>query len=175
MLSTAGIVPTCPSFDVPSLFTRDIATLHTISQSWFNGSHQTRDSSKPWKLLFPLDYLPVDNQEQMRSINTFADALATWLSTDVEKISIAGTWRAHPPAEANGMELNDYLFDVIPSYPSNFAFLLTTTRYKRMASSTTCTTVLISSEKITALHVPKIPTSQILFAGFGKSSVLSPM
>lgn len=80
--------------------------------SWCENYQTTDTIEKPWKVLYPLDYLPVDNLDQMRSIDDFSEDLASWLSTSVQKICIAEEWKHSPPEAAKNMELEDYLSNV---------------------------------------------------------------
>ena len=94
------MVFTCPQFDSPSLFGRDIQTFKTFVQSWYGGHVQGQDrSDRPWKIIYPSDYLPIGNIDQMRVFDDFVDDLAAYLKTDSEKWSIAKAWEQSPPVE----------------------------------------------------------------------------
>ena len=100
MLSCEGMVFTCPQFDSPSLFGRDIQTFNTFVQSWYGSSVESQDrSDRPWKIIYLSDYLPVGNVDQMRVFDEFVDDLAAYLKTDTEKLSIAKAWEQSPPVE----------------------------------------------------------------------------
>jgi len=92
------MVLTCPKFDSPSLFGRDIQTFKNFIQSWYGASIKSHDTpTRPWRIVYPLDYLPVGNTDQMRVFDEFVDEMAEYLGVKPEKVSIADTWEQHPP------------------------------------------------------------------------------
>ncbi|KAJ4299616.1 hypothetical protein N0V90_004862 [Kalmusia sp. IMI 367209] len=111
MLPTNGMVPTCPTFDVPSFFGRDIQQFQHFAQSWYGNSIEAQDRSKrPWQIIYPTDYLPVGTTDQMQIFNDFMDSLATYLKVTPRKVSIAEQWKES--ALVSEKRLDKYLENV---------------------------------------------------------------
>jgi hypothetical protein len=94
------MVLTCPQFDSPSLFGRDIHTFNKFVRTWYGDCIDSQDrSDRPWRIVYPVDYLPVGNNEQARVFDEFVSDLAAYLKVEPEILSIAETWRKTPPVE----------------------------------------------------------------------------
>jgi hypothetical protein len=94
------MVLTCPQFDSPSLFGRDIHTFNNFVRSWYGASIKSDDrSDRPWRIVYPVDYLPVGNTDQMCIFDEFVNDLAAYLEVKPEKLSIADVWQKAPPVE----------------------------------------------------------------------------
>lgn len=105
------MAPTCATFDVPSLFTRDLARLKHVVENWYgNDMIPTFHPEKPYRIILPTEFLPVHNGSQMLYIDAFVEALCAWLRVPPEKISFAEEWEKAPPKECQGPEgLQSYL------------------------------------------------------------------
>jgi len=98
------MVLTCPQFDSPSLFGRDIHAFNSLVQSWYGASIKSQDrSNRPWRIVYPLDFLPLGNTDQMAVFDEFVDDLAAYLKVETEKFSIAKKWELSPPVEENNV------------------------------------------------------------------------
>ena len=105
MLSCKGMVPTCPTFDVPSFFGRDIQTFMNFAESWYGRSVTfQRNEHLPWRIIYPIDYLPVGNNDQMRVLDSFVEDLATYLDVVTERISISAQWEATAPVRERNLK-----------------------------------------------------------------------
>ncbi|RYO26794.1 hypothetical protein AA0111_g7852 [Alternaria arborescens] len=94
------MVLTCPRFDSPSLFGRDIHTFNKFVRTWYGDCIDSQDrSDRPWRIVYPVDYLPVRNNEQALVFDDFVGDLAAYLNVEPEILSIAETWRKTPPVE----------------------------------------------------------------------------
>lgn len=109
-----GMVATCPRFDSPSFFTRDIEEATKLVRHWYGDKlpEKPEKSEKPWAILWPQDFLPVGNAEQMRAIGDFTKDLAKQLRIEPETVSVAGLWDKNKPSEAKGQPLHEYLANV---------------------------------------------------------------
>lgn len=109
-----GVVPCFTPWDTPALFTRDVRILKPVISTWYNrkdsGSHAP--SNKPAVILYPLDYLPVENKVQMSLIDAFVADLAESLEATIRRVSIAALWEHTRPDEAGAQSVQDYLQDV---------------------------------------------------------------
>ncbi|KAK8018782.1 amidase signature enzyme [Apiospora marii] len=108
-----GMVPTFGRFDSPCIFGRNLTILESVLRAW----HTPKQTSlapfgKTFQVIYPLDFFPVRNPDQMRIIKEFLDDMTTYLPVQLNCISIAETWRMSPP-EGIKDELSDYLRDVI--------------------------------------------------------------
>jgi hypothetical protein len=105
------MVLTCPQFDSPSLFGRNIHTFNNFVQSWYGASIKSQDrSNRPWRIVYPVDYLPVSNHDQARVFDEFVGDLAAYLEVEPEILSIAETWRQAPPTEER--DISKYMENV---------------------------------------------------------------
>lgn len=67
---------------------------------------------RPYRLIYPLDYLPTENPEQMKIIDSFIQDLETHLPATIIPLSIRSSWhQSHPPEASDDVE--QYLHDVI--------------------------------------------------------------
>ncbi|KAH7092427.1 amidase signature domain-containing protein [Paraphoma chrysanthemicola] len=105
ILSCEGMVPTCPKFDVPSFFGRDINPFKHFAQSWYGGfiANQAEGRNHPWQIIYPTDYLPTENLDQMRGLDYFVGELATFLSVEPRKLSISQEWKDSAPIQENSL------------------------------------------------------------------------
>lgn len=59
----------------------------------------------------------ISNQDQLNIIESFVADLAKSLNVKEERVSFNTIWDSHPPLEAEGQTLQEYMKDVSP--PSN--------------------------------------------------------
>ncbi|AEO67441.1 uncharacterized protein THITE_2049603 [Thermothielavioides terrestris NRRL 8126] len=115
-----GMVVTYAQFDTPCIFARELRHLKTALRSWIpeSGGGQTHaDQRMPadvpsYEIVYPLDYLPVPNQEQMALIDSFLSDAASHLPATVRKISIRETWKSSHPVGTPD-DVDEYLRDVV--------------------------------------------------------------
>lgn len=107
------MLPTCPAFDVPSLFGRDITLFADFIRLWYNRELKPdTHAGLPWKIVYPTDFLPVANGSQMKVFDRFTDDLASYVDAEVKRVSIKNTWAENPPPEAEDRSLRQYLHNV---------------------------------------------------------------
>jgi hypothetical protein len=147
MLSNEGMVSTCPTFDVPSFFGRDIQTFNHFAHSWYGKSIKSQDrSQRPWRIVYPADYLPVGNTDQMRVFDGFVDDLAKFLDVIPERISIADHWKETAPVDERTLlkymeNVCGFSHHIVAANPQN--------RCKNMGSFMMSTIVSINSAMTT--------------------------
>ncbi|KAH6990979.1 amidase signature domain-containing protein [Ilyonectria sp. MPI-CAGE-AT-0026] len=109
--SLSGMITTYPLFDTPCVFTRSLSTLRRVVETWIPSP--TRDPPPPaYKLVYPVDYLPVKNGDQMKLIESFIDDMKTLLPATVLQFSIRDSWKqSHPPGTPD--DVDKYLDDVV--------------------------------------------------------------
>jgi len=101
------MVPTCPPFDVPSVFGRDISKFKDFMSSWYGRAVTPMAAkSKSWSIVFPTDYMNIQNEEQLRHIEKFTDDLAKFLDTEVQRISISQRWKE---TTTTNQSMDDYM------------------------------------------------------------------
>lgn len=66
----------------------------------------------PLRVVYPLDYMPVENKQQQAVINDFIFDLEKWAGVKHEKISFDDIWDKQPPQQACSMSLATYMKSV---------------------------------------------------------------
>ncbi|KAF5694969.1 amidase signature domain-containing protein [Fusarium denticulatum] len=109
-ISSRGLVKTYAMFDTPCVFARSLDVIRGVAKTWIAASLDVK--KRPYRLIYPLDYLPTGNLEQMQIIDFFTQDVETHLPATIIPFSIRNTWhQSHPsgtPANVEG-----YLKDVI--------------------------------------------------------------
>lgn len=109
--SLRGMITTYPLFDTPCVFARSLSTLRRVVETWTPSSTQ-EPSSSTYKLVYPVDYLPVQNVDQMKLIESFIADMTTLLPATVLQFSIRDSWKqSHPPGTPD--DVDKYLDDVV--------------------------------------------------------------
>ncbi|KAI9834946.1 MAG: hypothetical protein M1819_002669 [Sarea resinae] len=72
-------------------------------------------------LIYPLDYLPTSNPEQMKLLDSFVGDLETTIGTEASKISIREYWNTNGPEEAGGKTIDEF-FDEVATQTFLFDF-----------------------------------------------------
>jgi len=79
-------------------------------ESWYATSLSPQPDKKLlWKILWPTDFLPVANAEQMRALGDFATDLSKYLGVEPQTLNLADTWDKSTPTEAHGKAMHQYL------------------------------------------------------------------
>lgn len=100
------MVATCPTFDSPCLFGRELSRFKEIVPVWYERQLKPPGNSElPWAILYPTDFLPVTNAEQMRAINDFTHGLSKYLKVSPRKISLAESWSKTSPVEEKVLDV----------------------------------------------------------------------
>ena len=112
VVSLDGMIPVFTPWDVPVLYTRDIAMLKPVISSWLRKDLlDYRSCKKPYTIVYPLDFFPVANHVQMRLVDAFIVDLAKRLRAEIRKVSISSLWKESRPTEAGMQDVEDYLQD----------------------------------------------------------------
>ncbi|OJJ41891.1 hypothetical protein ASPWEDRAFT_35510 [Aspergillus wentii DTO 134E9] len=110
LISNAGCKGVYPAFDTPALLGRDLTLFDRFLSAWNTTSRPLITSSTRPRVLYPKDFLPTNNQEQLKILDTFAERLSLALGSELEHMSIAEAWAEDSP-EGDG-NLDTYLFNV---------------------------------------------------------------
>ncbi|KAH1434619.1 hypothetical protein KXW29_008062 [Aspergillus fumigatus] len=111
LVSLDNAVPSFPRFDSPAMYTRSILSLEKWVGVWLNQTSAVYDDL-PISIVYPVDFLPIPNTEQMQLIDSFIADMEATFGIKTEKVSIADTWKASPPNEAGNHTIQEYLKDV---------------------------------------------------------------
>ncbi|KAH7303477.1 amidase signature domain-containing protein [Stachybotrys elegans] len=113
LVNLTGMIETYLRFDTPCVFSRDFEHLNTVAKAWLQtGCAASPLSDRRYEIIYPLDYLPVENQSQMKLIDEFVADMSTHLGATVTKLSIKETWKRNPPPGASN-DAEEYLKNVI--------------------------------------------------------------
>ncbi|VZI19830.1 unnamed protein product [Fusarium fujikuroi] len=109
-ISLRGLVKTYALFDTPCVFARSLDVIRRVAKTWIAAPLDLK--KRPYRLIYPLDYLPTEIPEQMKIIGSFIQDLETHLSATIIPLSIRSSWyQSHPPEASDNVE--QYLHDVI--------------------------------------------------------------
>ncbi|QGI94924.1 hypothetical protein CEK26_007993 [Fusarium fujikuroi] len=109
-ISLRGLVKTYALFDTPCVFARSLDVIRRVAKTWIAAPLDLK--KRPYRLIYPLDYLPTEIPEQMKIIGSFIQDLETHLSATNIPLSIRSSWyQSHPPEASDDVE--QYLHDVI--------------------------------------------------------------
>ena len=108
-----GFIKTFAPWDTPCLFVRDITLVKHVVSHWYKTPNPVLHGllSKPPTIIYPLDYFPVKNKDQMNLIELFCRDLEEYLQTPIENVSIATLWKRYTPPEADSKSIREYLVD----------------------------------------------------------------
>lgn len=106
-----GMIQTFAPWDTPCVFGRDASKLPAFVKAWYNPKQLfvPPKLALDYTLVFPVDYFPVDNRDQMDHIDRFMTLFEQWSGTTTERVSIEETWSKSPPVEARGLDIHDFL------------------------------------------------------------------
>nr|POE87632.1 amidase 1 [Quercus suber] len=110
---TDGIVPSWKSFEniIGSWIAR--ATHNTDEVRTIVIASVLADYFKlPISLVYPTDFWPIDNEQQMKLVHDFVSDFEKAHGTDVKKISIVHEWSISRPKEAGSLSIQEYLENV---------------------------------------------------------------
>ncbi|KAF9767633.1 hypothetical protein IL306_015180 [Fusarium sp. DS 682] len=113
-VSLGGMAKTYAMFDAPCVFARSLDILRRVAHTWIplSSSPTCEPMKGPYCLIYPVDYLPTENPDQMRIINSFIKDIETHLPATIIQFSIRVSWQlSHPPNTPDYVET--YLDDVI--------------------------------------------------------------
>ncbi|KAF5578004.1 amidase signature domain-containing protein [Fusarium pseudocircinatum] len=95
-----GLIKTYATFDTPCVFARSLVVIRRIAKTWIPDPLTIK--KRPYRLIYPLDYLPTANPEQMKIIDSFIRDAETHLPATIIPLSIRGSWQKSPPSETLG-------------------------------------------------------------------------
>ena len=107
-----GLVKAWPAVDTPAWFGRDLRTfpdvLRVLRQA--ESEPQAPQEQPPFQILYPTDFIPEENPEQVRAMEEFIKDMRQYTKSTYRKISIRDDWRITAPVEEK--DLGKYLYDV---------------------------------------------------------------
>jgi len=114
LVDPRGMVTTYPLFDTPCIFTRGLQPLKLALKSWVpqTGTINNTNEKGSYEIVYPVDYLPVANQEQMALIDGFLSDAAAHLPATIKRISIREMWKSSHP-EGTPDNVDAYLADLV--------------------------------------------------------------
>ncbi|KAF2110704.1 major facilitator superfamily domain-containing protein [Lophiotrema nucula] len=99
-------------FDTQCVFARDLDRLREVLEVCFGDVDLVPQKLPlPKKLVFPLDFFPVDNVTQMQQVRAFAEDFSAKLKVPLEDISLASEWLKSGRGQESGRSLESYLGD----------------------------------------------------------------
>ena len=107
ILSTVGMWSAVSRFDTPCVFARDISVVEKVIRSWYSSTGSRK--ARPDSILYPTDFLPTGNHQQMKVVGDFLSDASACLSCPVQRFSTLEMWTHDPPAEAGSLSLKDFL------------------------------------------------------------------
>ncbi|KAF5542031.1 amidase signature domain-containing protein [Fusarium phyllophilum] len=109
-ISLRGLVKTYEVFDTPCVFARSLHVIRRVAETWIAAPSLVK--KRPYRLVYPLDYLPTEIPEQMKIIDSFTRDVKTHLPATIIPLSTRSSWeQSHPPGTSGDAE--EYLKDVI--------------------------------------------------------------
>ncbi|KAF4993205.1 hypothetical protein FDECE_13483 [Fusarium decemcellulare] len=111
-ISRDGLVQTFGLFDTPCILARELEILERVAKILISPPEPSEPAVRPYRLIYPTDYLPVANKEQMKLIYAFVEDAKSTLAATFVSFSIRDSWkRSHPTGTPE--DVDKYLLDVI--------------------------------------------------------------
>ncbi|KAF5009685.1 hypothetical protein FDECE_4131 [Fusarium decemcellulare] len=130
-VSRSGLVRTYDKFDTPCLFARSLDIIQQVMKLWLPppSLRLSQPSKRPYKLIYPMEYLPVRNRHQMKLVDSLIEDMENLLHARVTLFSIRDSWKQSPPScVSEGVD--EYLDDVIRR-TYYYQFYLSTVDFRR--------------------------------------------
>ena len=114
-IDLTGMWPTFLRFDTPVIISRDLVKIAAIPPLWcdMDSSVDMAASVEPLTILYPKDYLPPDNSDHLRQLNSFVEDLESSTKGTVDRFSIEDRWHKSCPEGSESQDLQTYLADVV--------------------------------------------------------------
>lgn len=111
-MSLSGMIQTYARFDTPVVFARSLSIIKPVAEAWLPKSIDETPSTKQYHIIYPLDYLPVENTDQMQLIDKFVEDMRAALPAKVTKFSIREAWKlSRPPGTPE--DVDNYLANTL--------------------------------------------------------------
>ncbi|CAG8951778.1 hypothetical protein HYFRA_00005582 [Hymenoscyphus fraxineus] len=108
-ISGNGLVEAWPGMDTPAWFGRDLQLFPRIFDALRESTSEARFSKEPvTEILYPTDFMPINNPEQVQAMNRFLDGTSKAMGCTYRKISINEDWKTTAPIEEK--DLRTYLY-----------------------------------------------------------------
>ncbi|KAH8588310.1 amidase signature domain-containing protein [Bisporella sp. PMI_857] len=113
VFSSEGLFTVFKHFDVPGIFSRDLAKLSDFADKWYGKKKpRTKQSDLPMAIVIPIDLFPPNDNLQKRLVLGLVEDLEDHLKIEAQRISISDLWNKQPPQAADGQSLHEYLKEV---------------------------------------------------------------
>ncbi|ROW09240.1 hypothetical protein VPNG_05895 [Cytospora leucostoma] len=108
-----NVVPSFRRYDAPAMCTRDVAKREQYVGAWLD-QKPTKFGDIPISIIYLNESLPNLSDEQMKLIDQFIEDMEQTFDTSTQEVSIADTWKANPPTDANRQSVgaNAFVHDV---------------------------------------------------------------
>ncbi|KAJ5050578.1 uncharacterized protein L3040_002455 [Drepanopeziza brunnea f. sp. 'multigermtubi'] len=107
-----GVLPWSPMFDTFGVFPRDLESYVTAARVIHADSEAKKCLSKPRRILYPTDYLPVEHSESQDFYNNFIAKLES-LGIQKEELDLSVLWLKSNPIQTT-QALSEYLHNNLP-------------------------------------------------------------
>jgi Asp-tRNA(Asn)/Glu-tRNA(Gln) amidotransferase A subunit family amidase len=105
--SLKGVAINSPRYDTIGMFGRSMLDLYEIVRATLDVPAD--DGRMPRRILYPLDFYPMQPPEYQQLTEEFVTALENALGVSRSEISLASLWAKHPPSAARGMAMQEYM------------------------------------------------------------------
>ncbi|KAG9503352.1 hypothetical protein J7337_006197 [Fusarium musae] len=113
-ISLRGLIKTYALFDTPCIFARSFDIVKRVANIWRADSYSRtmRQPKRPYRLVYPVDYFPMESSEQMSLITSFIDDVKKLAPATLVPFSIRESWKQNHPSGVSS-DIDEYLQDVV--------------------------------------------------------------
>ncbi|RHZ70336.1 hypothetical protein CDV55_108201 [Aspergillus turcosus] len=107
-----GLVKAWPDMDTPAWFGRDLQAFPEVFRvlHGFDGAESNFSNEAPLEILYPSDFLPTDDPEQLKAMESFLEDITKGTGCSYRQISIGKEWQNTAPVEEK--DLHQYLYNL---------------------------------------------------------------
>ncbi|KAF5686958.1 amidase signature domain-containing protein [Fusarium circinatum] len=113
-ISLRGLIKTYALFDTPCVFARSFDVVKRVANIWGAASYSGAigQTKRPYRLIYPVDYFPVQSSEQMNLLTSFVDDVERLAPATLVTFSIRDSWKQNHPSDVSN-NVDEYLQDVV--------------------------------------------------------------
>ncbi|KAI1086009.1 amidase signature domain-containing protein [Rostrohypoxylon terebratum] len=112
LLDLDGMIPCSRVLDTAAFATRDVDIFDRFNKAWYPLPHIVNANCRPKRLLYPEDYLPYENPEAQRLMDSFVSEMEIFLGVKAHRINLAAFWDEDNPTE-NAIPLKEFVQDIL--------------------------------------------------------------
>ena len=106
-----GLVKAWPALDTPAWFGRDLGMFPDVLSVLRQAESEPQTPKEPpFEILYPTDFIPEQNPEQVKAMEDFINDMAQSTKSSYRRISIRDDWQETVPVEEK--DLRKYLYNV---------------------------------------------------------------